>query len=74
MNVLSKGLRIVAAMTMTMVVAGFMLAFINNDGHEFFLAIALSPIALIFFAISALLGPPRSENSGPDHSSALSIQ
>jgi hypothetical protein len=56
-----------------MVVAGFMLAFINGDGHEFFLAVALSPIALIVFAISALLEPRRGENSGPDRSSALSM-
>jgi uncharacterized membrane protein len=73
MSLVSKALRVVAAMVMAMVVAGFMLAFINDDGHEFFLAIATSPIALIVFAVSALLEPHRSEHRGPDRSSALSV-
>jgi hypothetical protein len=59
MNALSKTLRVVAAIVMAMVVAGFMLAFINSDTHEFFLAAGVAPIALVFFGASTLLNPHR---------------
>ena len=64
MDALSKVLRVVAAIVMALVVAGFMLAFINSDEHEFFLSILFAPIALILFGASTLLDPHR-HPSGP---------
>jgi predicted Co/Zn/Cd cation transporter (cation efflux family) len=63
MDLLSKTLRMIAALVMALVVAGFMLAFINSDTHEFFLAIYVAPIALVFFGASALLDPHRHPDS-----------
>jgi hypothetical protein len=59
MGTLSKVLRVVAATVMAVVVAGFMLAFINSDSRDFFLAVSASPLALIFFGVSSLLDPNR---------------
>jgi hypothetical protein len=64
MDALSKVLRVVATIMMALVVAGFMLAFINSDEHAFFLSILFSPVALIFFGASTLLNPDRHQN-GP---------
>jgi len=55
MHTLSKILQFVAAVVMALVVAGFMLAFINSDSHEFFLSVMFAPFAIIFFGVSSLL-------------------
>ena len=63
MDLLSKTLRMIAALVMALVVAGFMLAFINSDTHEFFLAAYVAPLALVMFGASALLDPNRHPNN-----------
>ena len=63
MDLLSKTLRVIAAVVMALVVAGLMLAFINSDTHEFFLAVYVAPLALIMFGASSLLDPNRHPDS-----------
>jgi hypothetical protein len=69
MRVVSKTLRLIAALVMALAVAGFMLAFINHDSHEFFVALLISPLALIMEGASVMLDPDHiHSNHHPEHS------
>jgi hypothetical protein len=59
MRVVSRTLKLVAALIMALVVAGFMLAFIDDNSREFFLSILVAPVALIFQGMSAMLDAQR---------------
>jgi ABC-type uncharacterized transport system permease subunit len=60
MRAVSTTFRFVAAMILALVVAGFMLAFINQDAHDFFVAVFVAPLGLIFEGMSHFLGPRHS--------------
>jgi hypothetical protein len=44
---------------MSLVVAGFMLAFIDHNERAFFLSILVAPLALVFHGISMMLDPQQ---------------
>jgi ABC-type uncharacterized transport system permease subunit len=58
MRAVSTTFRFVAALILALVVICVMLAFINQDPRDFFTAIFVAPLGLLFHGMSHLLGPP----------------
>ena len=57
MRAVSTTFRVVAALILALVVVCFMLAFINSNTRDFFTAIFIAPLGLIFHGMSHFLGP-----------------
>lgn len=46
---------------MTLVVAGFMLAFIHESSRGYFVCVVVAPLGLVFHGVSAMLMPRSPE-------------
>jgi hypothetical protein len=57
MRALAQIFRVLEFGLMTLVVAGFMLAFIYENSREFFVCLMLAPLGLLFHGMSTMLGP-----------------
>ena len=57
MQAVSTTFRFVAALILALVVVCFMLAFINQDSRDFFAAIFVAPLGLLFHGMSHFVGP-----------------